>query len=932
MAVGYGYGTGAGAILTSPDGTAWTPQTSGVGNGSLNGITWSGSQFVAVGHDNSTGAGAILTSPDGITWTPQTSGLANGQLNGIVWSGSQFVAVGYGYGTGGGAILTSPNGTTWTRQTSGVGSATLFGIAGSGSQFVAVGYDSSTDTAVLTSPDGITWTPQLSGPSGRQLHGITWSGSQFVAVGDNGNIYGIFTSPNGTTWTRQISSVAGERLSGITWSGSQLVAVGHDNSTNGGAIVTSPDGKAWAVQTSGLANGQLNGIAWSGSQFVAVGTGPDAILTSPDGITWTRQTSGVAAEQLNGITWSGSQFVAVGQDYGTGGGILTSPNGITWTPQTSVSYELLYGIAWSGNQFVAVGYDYGTGGGILTSPDGITWTPQTSGLSYGRLYGIAWSGSQFVAVGQEEGTGAGVILTSPNGTTWTRETSGLANGQLNGIAWSGSQFVAVGQDNSTVTGVILTSPNGTTWTRQTSGVGNRVLYGITWSGSQFVVVGIEWGGNGAGVILTSACPWGDDFALANQRWTMIGLPAAPTTATVAEVFSDALGTNYPTDWVMYRRNYAPLQYQQLAIGDSVTQGTGYWIKNTTGDATLSLAAGTATAPLTTTNCPSTVGCYVIPLTAAASGNRYNLIGMPFPYPVGWWDAQVEVNGAAYPLGSTEANTYVDPTYWVWNGADYDVYDVTTPSLIGMLQPWQGVWVNVLSGSIGQTVKLLIPALPKTSQLSAPADPVAAAPTRGGWQGALDWLLAPAAAEETQDYHALANGRRGRDAGRDATGRAIQQGQAWYVRLIAEAPTLNMRSRNNVLGQLPDSAVGYDTHDLVKLAPFGSPYLTVVFPHPDWGTRAGDYASDYRSNRDSKARGLPAANWRFEIRTDTAGRVVQLRWEGPVEVLRRSELLDEETGARYKVNHPRYIEDGIPVTMSTKVRHFTWRYAGRPSDR
>ena len=64
----------------------------------------------------------------------------------------------------------------------------------------------------------------------------------------------------------------------------------------------------------------------------------------------------------------------------------------------------------------------------------------------------------------------------------------------------------------------------------------------------------------------------------------------------------------------------------------------------------------------------------------------------------------------------------------------------------------------------------------------------------------------------QDYHALANGRRGRDAGRDATGRAIQQGQAWYVRLIAEEPTLNMRSRNNVFGQLPDSAVGYDAHD------------------------------------------------------------------------------------------------------------------------
>ncbi len=282
------------------------------------------------------------------------------------------------------------------------------------------------------------------------------------------------------------------------------------------------------------------------------------------------------------------------------------------------------------------------------------------------------------------------------------------------------------------------------------------------------------------------------------------------------------------------------------------------------------------------------------------------------------------------MGSTEANTYVAPSYWVWNGADYDVYDATTLGLVGMLQPWQGVWVNVLPDSIGQTVNLLIPALPKTSQRSAPTDLVAVAPAREGWQKALDWLLAPAVA--ASDDYARASGRRGRDARRDDNGRAIQQGQAWYVRLIAEEPTLNMRSRNNVFGQLPDSEVGYDAHDLLKLAPFGSPYLSVVCPHPDWGSQAGDYASDYRSNQEGRGRGLPAANWRFEIRTDTAGRVVQLRWEGPEEVLRRSELLDEDTGARYKVSRQRYVEDGIPVTMTTPVRHFTWRYAGRSSGR
>ena len=73
---------------------------------SLDGVAWSGSQFVVVGY------GTILTSPDGRTWTPQTPNISTLKLlDRVVWSGSQFVAVGSG-----GTILTSPDGRTWTLQ------------------------------------------------------------------------------------------------------------------------------------------------------------------------------------------------------------------------------------------------------------------------------------------------------------------------------------------------------------------------------------------------------------------------------------------------------------------------------------------------------------------------------------------------------------------------------------------------------------------------------------------------------------------------------------------------------------------------------------------------------------------------------------------------------------------------------------------------
>ena len=52
--------------------------------------------------------------------------------------------------------------------------------------------------------------------------------------------------------------------------------------------------------------------------------------------------------------------------------------------------------------------------------------------------------------------------------------------------------------------------------------------------------------------------------------------------------------------------------------------------------------------------------------------------MPFPYPVGWWDAQVEVDGAAYPLGSAEANAYIEIHLLGLERRHYDVYNAPAP--------------------------------------------------------------------------------------------------------------------------------------------------------------------------------------------------------------------------------------------------------------
>ena len=240
---------GVGNIMTSSDGITWTPNTSGaISTSFLYRVIWSGTQFIAVGNAgiitsgglSLTSANAILTSPDGLTWTPQTSGIP-GNLLGVAWSGTRYVAVGD-------VTLMSTDGINWSKVADNTTGWTS--IVWSGAQFAEVGSSGS----IRTSPDGITWTSQSSQPA--SLYGVAWTGVQFVAVGGSGGsaFYGfpgvggtpgyIATSPDGITWTSRTIGVVGTTyntsysLFDAAWNGSKLVVVGEGTSTY--FIYTSP--------------------------------------------------------------------------------------------------------------------------------------------------------------------------------------------------------------------------------------------------------------------------------------------------------------------------------------------------------------------------------------------------------------------------------------------------------------------------------------------------------------------------------------------------------------------------------------------------------------------------------------------------------------------------------------------------------------------
>ena len=238
------YGDAYSTILTSPDCSTWTVRDSSK-TIHLSSVTWTGSRVVAVGNN------AILTSPNGIAWTARDTTTKNFQS--VVWTGSQLIAYGFS------DIATSSDGITWT-----MGNyppiTWLYSVVWTGSQFVAVGLNG----GIVTSPNGITWTSRNSGTA-NTLYSVAWTGSQLVAVGDKG---AIRTSSDGIAWTPRISGTT-DYLRSVIWNGSLLLIPKYDSlltSTDGATWTHRPSGTGTQPQSVIWMGNKLIGV--SGTSFL----------------------------------------------------------------------------------------------------------------------------------------------------------------------------------------------------------------------------------------------------------------------------------------------------------------------------------------------------------------------------------------------------------------------------------------------------------------------------------------------------------------------------------------------------------------------------------------------------------------------------------------------------------------------------------------
>jgi hypothetical protein len=380
----------------------------------------------------------------------------------------------------------------------------------------------------------------------------------------------------------------------------------------------------------------------------------------------------------------------------------------------------------------------------------------------------------------------------------------------------------------------------------------------------------------------------------------LALPCVPSAspADVAGVLGNSstanlASANYGTTWSVYGRNATNSGNTSLFTSSTLANGAGYWLKSSAApvNGTLNVVGAAATLSTGLTGCQSLAGCVVLSVNTTAAGTR--MLGNPFPYDVAWSQVRIRVGGAIYTPSAAAALSanFLSNQIWIWNGSSYDTWDDTvTP---GNLKYSQGFFIRVLAGGVGQTIDLLVPAASSTIVTSLPQrlmDQVAGA-SRAVAEAVLGMFVSTAHAEEVP--------------------------KGWRVKLKVENPEQTMKAQA-VLGQFPGAATGRDAADLVAMAPFSGPYLTLVFPQTKWGTNNGDYATDFRAfNR-------RPGQWTFEVRADTAGQQVVLRWEGDPTILKRSVLIDKISGKRIKPA----TSNSYVLTLNTPTRQLTWKYLGK----
>jgi hypothetical protein len=205
----------------------------------------------------------------------------------------------------------------------------------------------------------------------------------------------------------------------------------------------------------------------------------------------------------------------------------------------------------------------------------------------------------------------------------------------------------------------------------------------------------------------------DQYTLPPNQWHQISLPATPPAQanTVGDVLADDITGTYASDWIVYFYDPVDNRYVDPGLTGTLQQGVGYWIiQNTGSTATLALPAGSTVTPVAiSAACASFSGCYDIPLSTVAGGNRWNMAGHAFASGVRLSRVRVTTHDGVCASGCTldaaRAANIVHNELWHYKGESYARLDSSSNAT---LIPWSGFWNATLPGAHTLAPKLLDP--------------------------------------------------------------------------------------------------------------------------------------------------------------------------------------------------------------------------------
>ena len=692
---------------------------------------------------------------------------------------------------------------------------------------------------------------------------------------------------NGTTW-----SALGSPTNGINNQVSALAV--YDDGSGPALYAGGFFSNAGGVTASGIA--KWNGTSWSalGSPTEGVNGAVNALAVYDDGSGPAlyaggdfSSAGGVAANRVakwNGTSWSAlgvgvsGGFVYALAAYDDGGGSKLYVGG-GFTSAGGASADFI--AKWNGATWSTVGGAFALNGAVralATYDDG-------GGLDLyvGGFFSV-FNGAQYIA--RWNGTAWSTVGTN-NGMNWNVVALAVGDFGSGPALYAGGYFTTAGS----VAANRIAKWDGTSWSvlgSPTNGTNNFVFALATYddgTGPALYAGGLFTfaGGSGSSRIAKWQCSCDCSYSLPSTQWRMVSLPCKPSTSTVSAVFGDdLLPADYGTRWIVYERDEVANSYVALGLGSSLSQGTGYWIK--------SLDAGllSATGSLTPTICPVSSrysSCFDIPLHGTGTGVQ-NLSGHAFSPLVDWSDVRfVDGSGTERTLSEAQADGIASRIMYKWTGGAYEPFDGETPGMEGSLGEWNGIWVKAY-----QDTTLRIPSPAAIAGGEALFRPVETAKPTGKSSGDSSSVDGTDGVVELAEPISLSG---------------------WYIRVTAAGGGL--LDRGNVLGQLTDADDGPDARDLPELAPFSAPYLTVVFPHPEWGGAVQQYASDYHAFTR-----IGGGTWTFEVRSDDPGRKVTLAFEGPPHLLARTTLIDLATGGRVSLKTPTYLFEMTAATRAFRV--------------